>query len=71
MVAGGGPGRDSSGSPALASRRHSATSAAPSITAAAPTWTVKPGGSITGTAPSAVVTDTTNGNKLSCRPAPA
>jgi hypothetical protein len=34
--------------------------------AAAPTWTIKPGGTITGTAPSAVVTDTTNGNKLSC-----
>lgn len=34
--------------------------------AAARTWTVKPGGTITGTAPSAVVTDTTNGNKLSC-----
>jgi hypothetical protein len=51
-------------SPALASAS-TATSTASSTTAA-PTWTIKPGGSITGTAPSAAVTDTTNGNKLSC-----
>jgi hypothetical protein len=39
---------------------------APVSAATAPTWTIKPGGTITATASSALVQDTTNGAKISC-----
>lgn len=43
-----------------------AVGVSPALASATATWTIKPGGTITGTAPGATVTDTSNGNKLGC-----